>query len=500
MSDWHMMETDLVLDRLGSRRDGLTESEAAQRLAEHGPNRLEERKGRSPLLAFLGQFADVMIIILIVAAVISLLIGETVDAIMILIIVILNAILGFTQEYRAEKAMAALRRLAIPTVKVRRGGNVQEIASTDVVPGDIVLLETGMRVPADARIIESANLRVDEAALTGESVPVEKIADPIEGDEIPLGDRRNMAYMGTNVTYGRGVAAVTGTGMDTELGNIATMLQTVTEEQTPLQRRMAELGKWLAIVALVIVVFVFLEGVIISGEPLEEMFLVAISLAVAAVPEGLPAVVTISLSLGAQRMVRRRALIRRLPAVETLGSVTTICSDKTGTLTENRMTVTMLDVAGDSLTVSERLKRSQPAILRRNGNGDPEVPDGRDRDFALLLAGGALSNYATLERWEGDSREFAAVGDPTEGALVVVAARFGLWKPDVEKVAVRLRAQAHDHCPPRRPERSAGTAAGAEGVRSAARRAVRGLHQGRGGWHDRHQPRHLGRRRAAAVG
>jgi len=289
-------------------------------------------------------------------------------------------------------------------------------------------LAAGMRVPADGRVVESVNLRIEEAALTGESVPVEKTEGAIEGGSIPLGDRKNMAYMGTTVTYGRGSAVITGTGMNTELGNIASMLQTVSEEKTPLQGRMAELGKWLAIIALVIVAIVFLEGVVLGGEDWQDMFLIAISLAVAAVPEGLPAVVTISLALGAQRMVRRRALIRKLPAVETLGSVTTICSDKTGTLTENRMTVTVLDVAGDSLSLSQELRRSQPSLLRENG----EPISTPDRDFGLLLAGGALANDATLETSNSGSREYTAVGDPTEGALVVAAARFGFWKDTME--------------------------------------------------------------------
>ncbi len=438
MAEWHSLDTDLVLERLGSRREGLSEAEAAARLAEHGPNRLVERRRRSPLLAFLEQFTEVMVIVLIVAAVISLFIGETVDAIMILVIVILNAILGFSQEYRAERAMAALRRLAIPTVKVRRDGQVVEAASEALVPGDVIVLDAGMRVPADGRLLESANLRIEEAALTGESVPVEKIRGAIAGDGVALGDRRNMAYLGTTVTYGRGLAVVTGTGMNTELGHIATMLQTVSEERTPLQGRMAELGKWLAIIALVIVGIVFVEGVVLAGEPLEEMFLVAVSLAVAAVPEGLPAVVTISLALGAQRMVRRRALIRRLPAVETLGSVTTICSDKTGTLTENRMTVTMLDVAGDSLTMSEYLRQAQPSLLRDDAAAAEEGAPPLDRDFGLLLAGAALANDATLQRDKAGSREFVAVGDPTEGALVVAAARFGLWKADLDEALPRV--------------------------------------------------------------
>jgi len=433
MAEWYKLDPDEALQGVHSRREGLTEDEAAARLERYGPNQLEERRGRSPIIAFLEQFTEIMVIVLLVATVISFVVGETTDAVMILIIVILNAILGFTQEYRAERAMAALRQLAIPTVRVRRERQVKEIRSVDLVPGDIILLEAGMRVPADARLLEAINLRVEEAALTGESVPVDKIEEAIEGDGVAIGDRRNMTYMGTTVTYGRGTAVVVGTGMNTELGHIATMLQTVTQERTPLQARMAELGKWLAIIALAIVVIVFAEGVILADQPIQEMFLVAISLAVAAVPEGLPAVVTIALALGAQRMVRRRALVRRLPAVETLGSVTVICSDKTGTLTENRMTVTVLDVAGDSMTVSELLRKAQPSLMRENG----EIPP-PDRDFALLLAGAALANDATLATEEDDSKEYVAVGDPTEGALVVAAARIGLWKEELDRFMPRV--------------------------------------------------------------
>jgi P-type Ca2+ transporter type 2C len=304
-----------------------------------------------------------MVLVLIVAAAISFAIGEITDAVMILIIVVLNAILGFTQEYRAERAMAALRDLSTPTVRVRRDDQVREIEATDLVPGDIILLEAGDRVPADSRVVESVNLRIEEATLTGESVPVDKIDKPLEGEDLPLGDRQNMAFMGTSVSYGRGTAVVVETGMKTELGHIADMLQEVSEERTPLQRRMAELGKWLAVGAFVLVAIVFAVGVW-RGEPLQVMFLTAVSLAVAAVPEGLPAVVTIALALGAQRMVRRQALIRKLPAVETLGSVTTICSDKPGTLTENRMTVTVLDVAGGTLNLTQCLQRAGAVISR----------------------------------------------------------------------------------------------------------------------------------------
>jgi Ca2+-transporting ATPase len=282
-------------------------------------------------------------------------------------------------------------------------------------------------------VIESVNLRAEEAALTGESVPVNKTERPFEDESLPLGDRRNMVYMGTTIAYGRGSAVVVETGMGTQLGNIADLLQEVSEERTPLQRKMAELGKWLAIGALVLVIIVFGVGVS-QGGALQEMFLTAVSLAVAAVPEGLPTVVTIALALGAQRMVRRQALIRKLPAVETLGSVTTICSDKTGTLTENRMTVTCLDVAGKKLDLTTRLERSGATL-----SPDEELISEPDPSIALLLAGGALANDATLQPADGDEAAgYRAIGDPTEGALVVAAARLGLWKGDLDRLFPRV--------------------------------------------------------------
>jgi Ca2+-transporting ATPase len=431
MTDWHTLSQDALFQELQTRPEGLSSAEAEERLKRYGPNQLQERPLRNPWLVLAGQFTEVLVIVLLVAVAISFLIGEVTDAIIILIIVVLNAILGFTQEYRAERAMAALKRLAVPLVRVRRDGQVQEIDALHVVPGDIVLLEAGSRVPADGRVLQSVNLRVEEAALTGESVPVDKVDHPLDTVNLPLGDRRNMVYMGTAVVYGRGVVAVVGTGMNTELGKIADLLQTVEEEKTPLQRRMAELGKWLALGALVVCGIVFVEG-LWQGEPLAEMFLTAVSLAVAAVPEGLPAVVTIALALGAQRMVRRNALIRRLPAVETLGSVTTICSDKTGTLTENRMTVTVLDVAGHSLNLVEEMRLSGPILKPQEDTPAPQP------DIALLLAGGALCNDAALEPNKGFEEGYHAVGDPTEGALVVAAARFGLWKGPLEALLPRV--------------------------------------------------------------
>jgi Ca2+-transporting ATPase len=440
MAVWHTQRIEDTLRELQTSPQGLSEQEAARRLAEYGPNQLDERPGRNPLLIFLGQFTEIMVIVLIVAAVIAFALaiiersGEYVDGIMILIIVILNAILGFTQEYRAERAMAALKQMAVSLVRVRREGQIRELPATQLVPGDIVLIDAGLRIPADGRVIESANLRIEEAALTGESVPAEKVEDALDDETAPVGDRLNMVFMGTTAVYGRGAAIVTGTGMRTELGHIAHLLQEVSEESTPLQRRMAELGKWLAIGALIIVTIVFAEGILLGGETIAHMFLLAVSLAVAAVPEGLPAVVTISLALGAQRMVRRRALIRRLPAVETLGSVTTICSDKTGTLTENRMTVTALDVAGAEINLTARLRQASAVI------SPDEAPLGApDPDMALLLAGGALCNDAVLEPNDDGQEGYHTVGDPTEGALIVAAARMGLWKAHMEEFMPRVR-------------------------------------------------------------
>jgi len=397
MAVWYKQDVAATLEELKTSHDGLSNGEAARRLAEVGPNQLDERAGRTKLEVFLGQFKDTMVIVLLVAAAISFVLaltshesGEFTDAIMIMIIVILNAILGYTQEFKAERAMAALKQMAVSVVRVRRDGQIREMPATELVPGDVVLLEAGVRIPADGRLIESANLRVDEAALTGESVPVEKITDALTTDSASVGDRTNMVFMGTTAVYGRAVAVVTETGMATELGKIADLLQDVGEDRTPLQQRMEQLSKVLAVAAFVIVAVVFAVG-LLRGQDVKLMFMTAVSLAVAAVPEGLPAVVTISLALGAQRMVRRNALIRRLPAVETLGSVTTICSDKTGTLTENRMTVMALDVAGTELNLTTYLQNAGALM----GPKDTPLLD-VDSDIGLLLLGSALCNYAVL--------------------------------------------------------------------------------------------------------
>src|SRR5215211_5543998 len=425
---WHTSEVAEVLRDLGTDAgSGLGEEEAARRLEERGPNELEDRGTRSPWAILWEQFSSTMIVILIVAALASALLGDYEDSIAIAVIVVLNAALGFVQEYRAERAMAALKRLSAPSVKVRREGHVREISARELVPGDVVLLEAGNMVPADGRLVEGANLRVQEAALTGESEPVGKDPAPLEEEDSPLGERAGMVYLSTVVARGRGLFVVTETGMATELGKIAAMIQAADSEQTPLQRRMNQVGKVLALAAVAIVAVVFVLG-LLRGENLEVMFLTAVSLAVAAVPEGLPAVVTIALALGAHRMFRRHALIRKLPAVETLGSVTVICSDKTGTLTQNLMTVTVLDVAGQTVDLEGENGKPGP------DGGAPSIGD--DPTLALLLAGGALCNDALLENHEED--DFRAVGDPTEGALVVAAAREGLKKPEIEVALPRV--------------------------------------------------------------
>jgi Ca2+-transporting ATPase len=444
---WHTEPAAAVLRALGSAPTGLADADARERLARVGPNALADRGGRRPWRILAEQFRSVVVLVLVVAAGVSYLIGDLKDALVILAIVVLNAALGFVQEYRAERAMAALQSAVTRTVRVRRAGGrppddraaVREVPSRDVVPGDVVLLEAGNLVPADARLLEGAALRVEEAALTGESEAVEKDPRPVADADAPLGDRTSMVYMGTTVAAGRGVAVVTATGMRTELGRVAELLQAVDADPTPLQRRLDRVGKALALVALGAAALVFVSGVV-RGESASTMVLTAVSVAVAAIPEGLTAVVTIALALGAQRMLRRRALVRRLPAVETLGSVTTICTDKTGTLTENRMTVTVLDVAGG------RVGSSDAPDGAPDGAPDPAL----DARVRLLLLAGALCNDAQPGRAapgdgadrDGDVSGF--VGDPTEVAIVAAAARRGLRKAELERALPRVREEPFD--------------------------------------------------------
>jgi Ca2+-transporting ATPase len=425
--DWYKLKAEAVTEKLNTDAvDGLTSTEAVRRLEQYGPNQLEERGATSTWVLIIRQFREIMVIILIIAAVVSALLGEFADVVVILAIVILNAVIGFSQEQRAEKAMAALKKLAVPTVRVRRDADVQEISSIQLVPGDVVILEAGNVVPADGRVLETVNLKIEEAALTGESDAVDKILAVPEGEDLQIGDRLDMVYMGTVVTYGRGSYVVTETGMDTELGHIADLIQSVEDEQTPLQRRLGQLGRTLAWVAFGIIAVVVVLG-LLRGDDIEILFLTAIGMAVAAVPEGLPAVVTITLALGGQRLLARHALIRKLPAVETLGSVTVICSDKTGTLTENRMTVTMLDVAGN-------VEDIQTLVDRKGVLLDGKIVDETEPQMTaigVLVRAGALVNDAVLK--VDDRGVQRALGDPTEGALVVAAARLGYQKDELDK-------------------------------------------------------------------
>jgi P-type Ca2+ transporter type 2C len=387
----------------------------------------------------------VLVLILIGAALLSALLGEFKDAIAIGAIVILFGLLGFVQEYRAEQAMAALRKLASPLVRVLRGGGLIELPAQQIVPGDVILLEAGNLVPADARLLEAVNLRIQEATLTGESEPVEKETQALPEHDLTIGDRRNMAYMGTVVTYGRGKALIVGTGSQTELGKVASLLQDVGSELTPLQKRLDQLGKLLAVVGFVVSAVIFIIGLLI-GEPLRDMLLTAVSIAVAIVPEGLPAVVTITLAIGAQRMLKRKALIRKLPAVETLGSVTVICSDKTGTLTENRMTVMVLDVAGHTVNVTEEMRNRMPTLELDSAAQqtiDWTALSGQPDAIAILLVGGALCNDASLSITH-DSGRIQTIGDPTEAALLISAARFNLLKDQLQATLPRVEELPFD--------------------------------------------------------
>lgn len=418
---WHTQsQADALAWLEASPESGLSENEAVARLERYGLNELVEKPVKSPLVILWEQMTNPLVLLLIVAAVISAFLGKMDSFIAITAIVILNAALGVMQEYRAEQAMAALKKMAAPLVRVRRGGRVLDIQSRELVPGDLVLLEAGSIIPADGRLVEAVNLSIQEASLTGESQPVEKTVDTLSAPDLPLGDRRNMVYMGTSVTYGRGTALIVETGMQTQLGRIAELIQSVENEPTPLQRRMAEVGKVLLVAAVIVMVIALVIG-LITGLTFDMVLLNAVAIAVAVVPEGLPAVVTIALALGAQRMLRREALIRKLPAVETLGSITTICSDKTGTLTENRMRVQVVDVAGDTSDIESVVAKGIDGVIRANGRHEP-----RDPAHALLMAGNVLCNDAIPDN--GSSGERVVLGDPTEGAMVLAAERFGLDK------------------------------------------------------------------------
>jgi P-type Ca2+ transporter type 2C len=418
---------------------GLTGEEAAARLQRFGPNELVERSRKPPWRLLAEQFANTMILVLVSAAVVTAVIGDLKDTVVILAIVILNAVVGFVQEYRAEQAMAALKAMAAPSVQVVRDGHLRLVPAAGLVPGDVVLLTQGDMLPGDLRLVEAVALRVNEAALTGESEPASKATEPLpEVDPSLVAERRNMAFRGTAVTGGRGRGVVVATGMTTELGRVAELLQAQPPGPTPLQRRLSMLGRRMAMAALVVCVVVFLAGVA-RGNPADQMFLTAVSLAVAAIPEGLPAVVTVALALGARRMARRRALVRKLPAVETLGSVTVICSDKTGTLTENRMLVQRVwtpvgsyRVGGDGYTPSGAVEGEDGA--------DPAADDLLQRLGPVAVA----CNDAVLEPPSGPDDGWGLTGDPTEGSLLALAGKLGVTREGLEHERPRVAEVAFD--------------------------------------------------------
>ncbi len=439
---WYNLDIPAVFESLSAKPAGLSAAEANERLARYGANELREEKKTSPWALLAEQFKSVLIMILLAAVVLSVVIGilnykpgaglpeEITDAIVIFGIVIACVILGFIEEFRSEKAMAALKKMAALTATTIRDGMEVEVPAREIVPGDVVVLSTGDRVPADLRLTEAFNLSANESSLTGESTPVEKITQPLPGAETSIGDRRNMAYSGTNIVYGRGKGIAVATGMKTEFGKIATMLQDVVEEETPLEKNLAKVGKWLGLASLGIVFIVAALG-IVRGHTLIEMFIWGVSLAVAAVPEALPAVVVISLSIGVQRMVKRHALVRRLAAVETLGCTTVICSDKTGTLTQDEMTVRQVYTDGRLIHVSGVGYEPKGEF---QVDGKP-IDIARDAQVQLLLKIGTLCNDTRLV---SDNGTWDIKGDPTEGALVVAGAKYGISQEEANKDCPRI--------------------------------------------------------------
>lgn len=421
---WHTLSIETVCSHLTSTPAGLTHAEAVRRLAAYGPNELQAAQRISPWALLFEQFKNVLIIILLIATVLSAFLGHGIEALAIAVIVLFAVLLGFVQEYRAERAIEALREMAAPTATVLRDGQETEIPARDLAPGDVVLIQAGNKIPADVRLLEAINLQIEEAALTGESVPVEKHTAPLSNLELALGDRKNLAYAGTAATYGRGRAMVVATGMQTEFGKIAQMLQTVETNRTPLQENLDRVGHTLAKAAFAIVAVIVVLG-LFRGQPFIEMLIFGIALAVAAVPEALPAVVTISLAIGVQRMVKRHALMRRLPAVETLGSTSVICSDKTGTLTKDEMTIRKIFVAGQMIEVSGAGYEPHGQFSCAGAACEPSG------ELQRLLQAAVLASDAYIVRSEADDR-WQVKGDPTEGAFVVAAAKAGLKKNDLD--------------------------------------------------------------------
>ncbi|MDO7905258.1 calcium-translocating P-type ATPase, SERCA-type [Paenibacillus sp. JX-17] len=442
---WHQMNAQQLQEHLNvDPRQGLSDEEASERRKQAGFNELSEGKKVSPVTLFLNQFKDFMVLVLMGATLVSGLLGEYLDAITIIAIILLNSILGFIQEFRAERSLRALKQLSAPSAKVLRGGQVRHIPAKELVPGDIVMLESGDRIPADLRWLLTSSCDVEESALTGESVPVGKHAASIKEAEVPLGDQKNIGFMGTMITRGTAKGVVIRTGMGTEMGKIADLIQNTEAQETPLQHRLEQLGKILIVVALVLTVLVVVAG-ILHGQPAMGMFLAGVSLAVAAIPEGLPAIVTIALALGVQRMIRRKAIVRKLPSVETLGCASVICSDKTGTLTQNKMTVTDLWLDGRSLKVTGEGYDPQGQI---NEDGQP-VSLKLDQALRRLLQISALCNNSEIvqdvpeemrskkKTKEQPQLTWILKGDPTEGALVTLAAKGGLPQQSLSEIYSR---------------------------------------------------------------
>jgi magnesium-transporting ATPase (P-type) len=429
---WHATPVQEVLERLESSEGGLSDEDAARRLERHGPNALATRGGNEALRILIRQIRDPLIYVLLASTALAILTGEILDGLVIGAVVVLNAIIGFVQEYRASRALKALTTMAPSAAVAVRGGRKRPVPVTELVPGDVVLLEAGDKVPADVRLLEQNSLRVEEAALTGESVPVEKEVEPVAPDAA-LGDRRSLAYSGTLVTHGTASAVVVATGAATELGRISRMLGEASELETPLTRQLGVIARWIALA--IVVISVALLGVgMLRGYPLGDAVLAAVALAVAAIPEGLPAIVTIALAIGVQRMARRRAIIRRLPAVETLGSTTVICTDKTGTLTRNEMTVQALWTAEGSYRLSGIGYAPEGELQGEDGAAVADVP----APIEELVRAGTLCNDAVLHQ----DREagWQLTGDPTEGALVVAADKLGLGAESVRSHWRRLGA------------------------------------------------------------
>ncbi|MGF9965574.1 calcium-translocating P-type ATPase, SERCA-type [Bacillus rhizoplanae] len=423
--NWYELRAHEVEERTNTNvKTGLTEQEVQGRLKKLGPNELQEAKRPSALVVFLAQFKDFMVLVLFGATIISAFLGEYVDAIAIVAIVIINGILGFFQERKAEKSLEALKELAAPQVIVLRNGKWMKIPSKGLVLGDIIKFSSGDRIGADVRLIEASSLYIEESALTGESVPVQKKIDVLHGTDVSIGDQTNMAFMGTMITRGSGIGVVIGTGMNTAMGQIANMLQNAEQNETPLQRRLEQLGKILIIVALVLTALVVLVGVY-QGNEMYHMFLAGVSLAVAAIPEGLPAIVTVALSLGVQRMIKKKAIVRKLPAVETLGCASVICSDKTGTMTQNKMMVTHVWSSGEMWNITGQGYEPKGEFLK----GDKKINPTAARSLYQLLTFGCLCNNANIVK---KKKTYVLDGDPTEGALVAAAMKAGISREGIK--------------------------------------------------------------------